>query len=184
LASTTNAGAINSRGLEVEADWQPTDLWKLGARLSVMRARFGDFQLTRRFQEGGNIRPNTLGQFTAWQLDGLQVPNSPDFTATLFGSYKFDLGERGTITPLVSIYLNDGYRTSDDPLLYGNQKSFQKTDASIAWASASSKLGVRIWVRNLEDEATINRGTRFGGDLAVVDYALPRMYGISMNYNY
>ncbi len=184
LAQTTNAGAVNSKGVEVEADWVPNDYLRLGARLSFMHARFGDFVFNRRYQEGGNIRPNASGQFTAWQLEGLQVANSPDFTGTVFASYRFDLGDKGSLTPMVSTYINSGYRTSDDPLLFGEQGSFQKTDLSLTWTSSDEKTTVRGWVRNVENEATLTRGTRFGGDLAVVDYAAPRTYGLTISYNF
>jgi iron complex outermembrane receptor protein len=184
LAQTTNAGAVNSKGVEVEADWIPNDNLRLGARVSFMHARFGDFVFNRRYQEGGNIRPNASGQFTAWQLNGLQVANSPDFTATVFASYRVDLGDSGSLTPMVSTYINSGYRTSDDPLLFGVQPSFQKTDLSLTWASADDKTTVRGWIRNIENKATLTRGTRFGGDLAVVDYAAPRTYGVTISYNF
>lgn len=184
LAQTTNAGAINTKGVEIEADWIPNDNLRLGARVSFMNARFGDFVVSRRYQEGGNIRPNASGAFTAWQLDGMQVTNSPDFTATIFASYRIDLGDKGSLTPMVSTYINSGYRTSDDPLLFGNQGSFQKTDLSLTWASSDDKTTVRGWVRNIENKATLTRGTRFGGDLAVVDYAAPRTYGVTISYNF
>ena len=181
LAFTDNAGEIDSIGLEVELDWAVNDQLQLGARLNMQQAEYGDFVLPNVFQEGGITISGIEDQF---QLDGLQVQNQPDFTATLLGSYLVDLGGSGTLTPSITVYYSSDYRVDDSNWFYGNQDAYTKTDLSLTWASVNQDWTARLWVTNLEDEVTLLKATRFGGDVAVTDYANPRMWGLTVGYRY
>ncbi len=181
LAFTDNAGEIEAIGLEIELDWAATDALKLGARLAFQNAEYGDFVLPNVYQEGG---VTIEGVDNLFQLNGLQVQNSPDYTATLLGSYTFELGNGGQIIPAVTMFISDDFRVDDSPWLYGNQDSFTKTDFSLAWVSPQQGWTVRAFIYNIEDEATLTKATRFGGDLAVVDFAAPQTSGITISYNY
>ena len=181
LAFTDNAGEIDSIGLEVELDWAVNDQLQLGARLNMQQAEYGDFVLPNVFQEGGITISGIDDQF---QLDGLQVQNQPDFTATLLGSYLVDLGGSGTLTPSITVYYSSDYRVDDSNWFYGNQDAYTKTDLSVTWASLNQDWTARLWVTNLEDEVTLLKATRFGGDVAVTDYANPRMWGLTVGYRY
>lgn len=181
LAFTDNAGEIDAIGLEVELDWAVTDQLQLGARASMQQAEYGDFALPNVFQEGGETISGIANQF---QLNGLQVQNSPDFTATLLGSYLVDLGGSGTLIPSITLYYSSDYRVDDSNWFFGNQDAYTKTDLSVTWASVNQDWTARLWVTNLEDEATLLKATRFGGDVAVTDYANPRMWGLTVGYRY
>ena len=180
LAFAANAGEIEALGLEVEFDWAATEQLQLGTRFNFTHARYGDFTLPNVYQEGGNHSVGDLDNL--FQLDGMQVQNSPDFTATLLGSYTIDLGSSGTLIPALTLYYTTDYRVDDSPFNYGNQDSYTKTDLSLTWISVEGDWSVRAWVTNLEDEATLLKATRFGGDLAFTDYANPRMWGVTFSY--
>ena len=181
LAFTDNAGEIDAVGLEVELDWAVNDQLQLGARVNVQQAEYGDFALPNVYQEGGVTISGIANQF---QLDGLQVQNQPDFTATLLGSYVADLGSAGSLIPAFTVYYTSDYRVDDSNWFYGNQDAYTKTDLSLTWLSVSQDWSARLWVTNLEDEATLLKATRFGGDVAVTDYANPRMWGLTVGYRY
>ena len=181
LAFTDNAGEIDAMGLEVELDWAVTDQLQLGARLNMQQAEYGDFALPNVFQEGGETISGVANQF---QLDGLQVQNQPDFTATLIGSYLVDLGGSGTLVPSLTLYYSSDYRVDDSNWFFGNQDAYTKTDLSVTWMSVNQDWTARVWITNLEDEATLLKATRFGGDVAVTDYANPRMWGLTVGYRY
>ncbi len=180
LAFAANAGEIEAIGLEVEFDWAATEQLQLGTRFNFTHARYGDFTLPNVYQEGGNLSVGT--ETNLFQLEGMQVQNSPDFTATLLGSYTIDLGSSGTLIPGLVFYYTTDYRVDDSPFNYGNQDSYTKTDLSLTWISSEGDWSVRAWVTNLEDEATLLKATRFGGDLAFTDYANPRMWGVTFSY--
>lgn len=181
LAFTDNAGAVEALGLEVEIDWFATERLQLGARLSFTNAEYGDFIQPNVFQEGGQ----TIGGVdNVFQLDGEQVQFHPDITATLLGSYTFDLGNAGSLRPSVSFYYSDDYYTDDSRWFFGFQESYTKTDLSLSWFSPSEEWSVRAFVNNLEDEEILLLSTRFGGDVAVTDYAPPQHWGVTVNYRY
>lgn len=181
LAFTDNAGEIDAYGAELEIDWAATDQLQLGARIALQDVQYGDFVLPNVYTEGGITISGVADQF---QLDGLQVQNSPDITATLLGSYHIDLGDMGSLRPAVTIYISDDYRADDSPWSYGNQDSFTKTDLSLTWRSLNQDWSVRAFVHNVEDEVVLLKATRFGGDVAITDYGPPRTWGVTLGYRY
>ena len=181
LAFSDNAGEIQALGLELEADWLPTDSLRLGAKIAIQQAEYGDFVTPNVFQEGGDT---INGVDNLFQLDGLQVQMSPDFTATLLGSYDFFLTGGALIRPAITFYYSDSYRADDAPFFFGNQDSFTKTDLSISWVSASGDWNIRAFVNNIEDEATLTKVTRYGGDVAIADFSAPRTWGVTLGFRY
>ena len=181
LAFTDNAGEIESVGLELEIDWLPSEALMLGARISLQDASYGDFVLPNVYQEGGET---INGNDNLFQLDGLQVQHSPDYTITLIGSYSFDLGANGRIEPGITLFASDEYRADDSPWFYGNQDAYTKTDLSLTWVSSDEDWNIRAFVNNLEDEAVLMKATRFGGDLAFTDWGAPRTYGVTVRHRY
>ena len=181
LAFSDNAGEIDAYGLELEIDWAPTDELQLGARIAVQDVEYGDFVTPNVFQEGGDT---IMGVGNLFQLDGLQVQNSPDVTATLLGSYHIDLGDMGSLRPAVTVYISDDYRADDAPFFFAEQDSFTKTDLSMTWRSLNQDWSVRAFVHNVEDEAVLLKATRFGGDVATTDYGPPRTWGVTLGYRY
>lgn len=181
LAFQDNAGEIDALGLEVEFDWAPTDALQLGARVALTNAEYGDFVTPNVFAEGGETINGVANLFN---LDGLQVQMSPDFTVTLLGAYTYTLASGATLRPGITVYYSDDYRVADAPFFYANQDSFSKTDLSLTWESASQEWSVRAFVQNLEDEAVLLRATRFGGDVAIADFAAPRTVGATVSFRY
>ena len=181
LAFTDNAGEVDAYGAELEIDWAATEQLQLGARIAVQDVEYGNFVLPNVYQEGGET---ISGIDNLFQLDGLQVQNSPDITATLLGSYNIDLGSMGSLRPAFTVYISDDYRADDSPWSYGNQDSFTKTDLSLTWTSSNQDWGIRAFVHNVEDEAVLLKATRFGGDVAITDYGPPRTWGVTLRYRY
>ena len=181
LAFSDNAGEIDSLGVEMEMDWLATDNLTLGARLSLQKVEYGDFAVPNVYQEGG---ATVSGVANIFDLDGQQVVLSPDLTFTLLASYRFDLGAAGSLLPSISMFYSDSYRTDDAPWFYGMQDSFTKTDLSVTWRDLSGDWSLRAFINNLEDEAVLMNSTRFGGDVAITDYAAPRHWGLTLSYRY
>ena len=182
ISQQVNGGAIEAKGAEFELDWQATPALNLGLRANLSDAEYGDFQASNLFETGGNLELPDGGN--AFQLDGLQVQMSPDATATLFGSYDFDLGQYGILRPGVTFFWSDDYRTSDTPVQFGNQDSYTKTDATISWLSRDGIWEIKAFVHNIEDDAIKQRATRFGGNIGVSNFKPPRTFGATVSYNY
>ena len=181
LATQDNAGDSESTGVEIEADWAPNDRLTLGLRLSAQDAKYVNFTQANQFEAGGIIDTDGNNFFI---MDGKQVRNSPDLTMTFLASYDIDMGDRGTLTPNISIYYSDDYVTFDRPFFYSMQDSFTKTDININWVSRDGDWTAQAFVRNLEDEATLTDTTVFGQNMAVATYNAPRTAGFRLGYNF
>lgn len=172
-----NSGTIDVYGVEMEATWNPTPGLTLSAIASYMDSTFGEFGQTSPYQ----LNNGTQDLFV--DLSGETTTFSPEFTMTLIGSYEFDLGSSGTLTPVVQTYYSDGFNTSNlfaiDPST--RQSSFTKTDVRLTWESESGDYAVEVFVENLEDEAVLTRSNNNGGDdLLQTSFLFPRNYGVRL----
>lgn len=176
-----NAGEIQATGLELELDWIATDALTIGVRGAFNDAEYGDFVTPNVYQSGGET---INGVDNLVQLDGLQVQLTPDYSFSFIVSYEWDLGDYGRVVSQNTLFLSDDYRTNDLPLSFGVQESYERVDLSLNWFSADEKWRARAYVNNATDEEILLRSVRFGGDMAVGDYANPRTIGVTLAYNF
>ena len=181
LAFSDNAGEIDALGLELEVDWLATEQLTLGARVSLQDVQYGEFAVPNVYQEGGTT---VSGVANVFDLEGMQVQNSPDFTLSVLASYHVDLGASGSLLPSIALFYSSDYRADDSPWFYGNQDSYTKTDLGVTWRNLNEDWSIRAFVNNLEDEAVLMKATRFGGDVAITDYGAPRQWGLTLAYRY
>jgi iron complex outermembrane receptor protein len=168
-------------GIEAEIEWAVTPDWNVTLSSTLTNAEYGDFVTPNPLASGGET---INGIDNLLQLDGEQVQQTPDFTVSLQTTYFYELGSNGRLQPSLSVYFTDDYRTNDLPWTYGNQDSYAKLDASLAWFSASGDFNVRAFVNNATDEEILVRTVRFGGDIIVGDYAPPRTFGVRVGYRF
>ncbi|RME63641.1 MAG: TonB-dependent receptor [Alphaproteobacteria bacterium] len=174
VTESANGGKITAWGIELETLWAPTDAVRIGLNASYLNSEFDRF---------GQSNPYQLlnGEVVGFvDLAGRSTPWSPDFTAALFGSYEFDLGELGYLTPYAQFYYSDGYNTSNlfsiDPLQ--QQGSFTKTDLRLIWESSDRAYAFEAFVENIEDEAVLARGNNNGNDIVQTGFNYPRNFGV------
>ena len=191
--TTRNGGEIEAQGVEIELTWVPTDEFTLNGNIAFLDSEYGDFGFGNLYQAysgplpviGGtsvtvNGQPTILGGVI--QLEGQQTPWSPDVTLNINGSYVFDLGERGTVTPSFQIAYSDSYNVAGnlpiDPA--GFQDSYTKTDLRLSWDSLDGDYSVEVFVENIEDEAVNARVNVGGNDFTQTSFLMPRNSGIRM----
>ena len=189
--TTRNGGEIEAKGLEIELTWVPTDALTLSGNVAFLDSKYGDFGFGNLYQAysgslpviGGtpvtiNGQPSLLGG--SIQLAGQSTPWSPDVTFNINGSYVFDIGENGTITPSFQMAYSDSYNVAGnlpiDPA--GFQDSFTKTDLRVAWDSIDGDYSVEVFVENIEDEAVNARVNVGGNDFTQTSFLMPRNSGI------
>ncbi|MEM8771190.1 MAG: TonB-dependent receptor [Pseudomonadota bacterium] len=176
VTEAINGGEIEAFGIELETVWVPVDGLQLGANLAYLNSEFESFGQTNPYQ----LLNGQVQSFV--DLAGEETPWSPDFTASLYGSYEFSLGEYGNLTPYVQFYYSDGYNTSNllaiDPLQ--DQDSFTKTDLRLIWDAPESfgDYAVEVFVENIEDEAVLARGNNNGSDIVQTSFLYPRNFGV------
>ena len=179
--TVSNAGAINAYGLEIEIDWFATSQLWFGIRGEFSKTEYGNFVTSNPFQEGGTTIKGVTNLF---QLEGTKVMHSPDYAFSFLASHETPLGKRGKITPSLLLHISDDYRVSDEPYGFADQDNYVTLDANLTWTSPENQWQLKFYASNITNEAILVRGARFGGNIAAVDYADPRMFGLRISYSY
>lgn len=182
VTQAINGGEIEAFGVELEAIWAPIDGLQIGTNMAYLDSEFEAFGQTNPYQ----LFNGEVVGFV--DLAGETTPWSPDFTASVYGSYEFDLGSYGVVTPYVQFYYSDGYNTSNllsiDPLQ--QQESFTKTDLRLIWDAPESlgNYSVEVFVENIENEAVLARGNNNGSDIVQTSFLAPRNYGVRLRADF
>ncbi|HEY9219695.1 MAG TPA: TonB-dependent receptor [Phenylobacterium sp.] len=135
---------------------------------------------------GANVSRYTsgAGEGLLQNLQGNELPNSPEWTVSIGAQYTWQLGDAWQAT-----LRGDYYRQSESMMRYNNAffdriRSWENVNASLMFENSDIDLNVQLFVRNLLDEDTIvgwdindeNLGaTR---SLFLLD---PRIYGVSVS---
>lgn len=154
ITRLTNAGDVETSGIEFDFIYRPIDNWTLSGGLALIDAEIDKFKCPRGTPEN---------QCTA--RSGLDVPYSPDIKYTINSSYVQRLGT-------VDSTWNIGYSFTDD--VVGNLPSNNGTvnpasrlpdygllDASVTFAFDDGRYELSLFGRNLTDESFF---TAFSGD--------------------
>lgn len=139
---------------------------------------YGNFVTNNPFQSGGF----TINGKNFFQLDGLDVALSPNFSLTAFLQHSINFDNSSTLLFSPIITWIDDYRASDEPYAYSNQESFFQIDFNLIWKVPKYQLTHKFFIKNLSDETVLLRANRFGGDVVATDYGNPRMFGIQTQY--
>lgn len=196
-----NAAEAEAFGLEVEAVWAPTDVWSIGGTLSLLNAEYTNFTgapipggfsnpitgpgvfnaalAPRGLRCGvvpGSVTAGTPNGVLGCDLSGNKIPYSPEYSGTVYGSYSFDLGRFGTLTPFASVsFAGESYGQAFNTQLEKTD-AYARLDASVEWAP-SDRLSVRVFVDNATDEVILNRAVYGGGGVVQGSWQPPRTWG-------
>jgi iron complex outermembrane recepter protein len=110
---------------------------------------------------------------------GNDLPKAPHFTADLYLDYKLDLlGGRIDINSLYAY--NSGYYLEADNMF--RLPAFNMLNASASWTTRQERFAVRMWGKNLTNEAVIVAGATTALGTRSVHYDAPRTYGITFEF--
>jgi len=158
----TNAGKATSQGVELEANWLPTDRLEFAFNVTALDATYDVFV---------NPDPNRP-DFT-----GNNLPYAPDWKTYFSAQYLQPLGEHGSLRFFADYsWVDDQY---SDP---SNAPSYSLIGARVSWIPASEQWELALWGRNLADEE-YNRvnNTNFLQFPRTI-WGQPRTYGVSFTY--
>jgi len=189
---TENGGEMDAMGLELETTWQATQSLKLIGSLALMKAEFGEYNVSRvdgLGDLGGRQDLNDPNR-PLLSLEGWAPALAPEVSASLQVIYDIDLPGGSVLRPYFQTsYVGDHY-SSDFNLKGADQSAYTKSDARLIWTSASEAFEVQAYVINIEDEAVLNRTVVFNPsarpEIASLqsNWGNPRTYGVSVTYNY
>jgi iron complex outermembrane receptor protein len=190
VAQSTVGGSMKASGLELEAEWYPSDQLTIKGGLAFASTELTRFErgiLNRVFHSGGDqelgTQPCDQNCSQLYILDGQDARFSPDYTLSLDASYEFSLAG-GRLVPGVFLYLSDNYKTTNVEYFFTKQKAFTTMDLRATWWSDSSPLSIQGYVLNATDETVQVGGDQFSQGRAVADFNNPRTWGIRLAYNF
>ena len=181
----SNANELETKGLELELMARATDNLFLSASLAYIEAEITDYPGAPCYVGQTVVQGCTNNR---QDLAGGDVPNSPDLSFTVSGTYEWDFAG----LPFGG-FINASYYWQDDaqsqlengPITIID--SYGLTDLSIGVRSDDDKYSLQFWVKNAFDEfhATTARDFRglslSGGQLPIhyLPYEYERRIGIS-----
>lgn len=160
---TTNASNAKIQGVEAEGKMLIGEGGTLRASMSYTDATFEKY------------KPNTTDDWSGQRLD-----RTPRSLVTLGYTHRFFLPNGAELVAAASSRYTGSYMISDPQagIRYG-QPSFTKSDLSLAYESADGSYGVQAYVRNIENQISIEQrlpGAAFVGD--------PRTFGVRARYSF
>jgi iron complex outermembrane receptor protein len=196
---TMNGGEVDASGLEVEMQWAPTDKWYITANVAFLDAEFGTYDMAALAGLGSlggrQVDLDASGTLDSLSLKGYAPALAPELTAGFQVSYDINLGDMGTLTPMLQGTYTSDYYAHDINVAPAEQKAHTKSDLRLIWDSGDS-VRVEAYILNLEDEAVMNRAVVFGpgvtgtvaegSSVASVqsNWSRPRTWGMSISYDF
>jgi outer membrane receptor protein involved in Fe transport len=190
---TLNAAEATIRGVEVEALVHPVEGLVLQASAGYLDAVFDEFCS----DDAAQMTPSDPGCPAAnpnfpWQgqqnLAGERLEDAPRWKTSWFARYAIDLGDHGTLTPVVKLTWTDDYKLRPYGLPADWVQSYTRTDVRLLWNSLDDRFSVEAFCENLEDEVVYARNAttgEFSGSFpASLGLIPPRTYGLRIGYHW
>jgi iron complex outermembrane receptor protein len=134
-ASQNNVGDAEVWGVEIEAEWHPTDAFTIDASLSHLNFEYQ------------TIVPGA----TAVTL-GMITPYTPENKASFGVQYAFSLGGGGSITPRLDVSYQDQVYANAVNAETNLIDAYTLTNGRLTWRSGSETWEAALEVTNLTDE--------------------------------
>ena len=176
-----NAAEGKNYGLELEADFELNNQWRLFGSLGLLNSTFIDYTYV-----DPNDDTNTIS------LDGREQAHAPSYQYSIGGEYYFAKGwtARANIEGKDAFYFSNSNDTESD--------SFNIINASLEYATGNWIF--TAWARNITDVAYDTRGYYFGIDPSLeyddangtwgyddglyTQKAEPRTFGLNVRWDY
>ncbi|MFA7439379.1 MAG: TonB-dependent receptor [Sphingomonadaceae bacterium] len=170
-----NAAKSHIKGFELETVLVPVEGLTLNGSLAYLDAKYKNFDYT-------NI--GLTGAPEIIDLSGYRLQNAPKWAGSASAAYEFRLGNGTTSANIMYNYTGKKYNTS---LLNTPRATIQPThyvNANVEWTPESERWSIGLWGRNLFDNRYIASVYDAPGIFALVNYAAPREYGVTLKYNW
>lgn len=157
---TENAGGATNWGIEFEARWFPTDDWLIQIAAGYLDATFDEFCSSDDLDPRGVALSDPAciakitDQTTALQdLAGNQLEDAAKWSFSLISRYEWDLGEYGTLTPVIAFaWKDDSTRRPFNVAGVDRIEAYTQTDIRFIWESADGRYSVEVFGENLEED--------------------------------
>jgi iron complex outermembrane receptor protein len=170
---TWNVSEVDIYGFELEVQSRPWSGGLVQFDLGYLINEFGEY--------------DSLGDnFTLVDLSNLAISDlSADWTANWRIQHTFNLGNGGTLTPMLGAYWQDGYEWAeglekDSPATRCFQGDYAKWRARLTYEPPSRNYEISLFGNNVTDELIYERCGQ-GRGIYVYRYAPPEAWGIEFS---
>lgn len=170
---TFNAAKARSKGVELEATWEPSPVDHFSGFINYIDASYTQYDGAidaRTGEDVGSIAGNQLPQAPKWQMRAQY-------------SHDFILGNGGKITPLAAIYYQSVSYTQANNVSWYRVAPYSKTNLSLTWTDPTESWSITGYVDNLEDNY-VRTGEWASSGEVYSDFAPPRTWGVRVNWSY
>ncbi|MBI1360966.1 MAG: TonB-dependent receptor [Alphaproteobacteria bacterium] len=187
-----NVPKAESKGFELETNWNPIEPLNIGLTYAYLDATVTD--------TGGNLyidssrmpglNPVTNLNNQAVDVTGNQLAQSPKHKASLNAAYRIDMADGSYFLPTVSYSWRDIFYDSFFNSYLEKSPSYTNLDARLNWYSASGRYGLTFWVRNAldSDQTTSISSSSYrvqdGGMYQGYSFAQPRTFGVDFHFHF
>lgn len=181
VLSVINAGKLQIRGAELEANWTPVDGLLLDSQVGYLDAEYKDFDDARFTNFGGS---------RAFQTPAF----APKWTLRFGAQYAFDLGDAGGITvggqsrykSRTALAVDNTLNNSDVEIEGLFQKGYWVHDARVVYETENRRWAVGLYGNNLFEKAYKTDGQEFSsvGNIRTVYYGAPRTVTLRLTARY
>ncbi len=116
-------------------------------------------------------------------ISGNSIPYSPEYTASVYGSYDIDLGSAGKLVPYAAINFSGSFYGQPFNSVLEKQSAFSKVDLRLTWEFSDS-ISVQGFVTNVTNKTTATRFVWGGGGALQASYAAPRLWGAKASFKF
>lgn len=178
LLTTTNAGVVESYGLDAELTMPIGERWDLRAGASYLHAEYESFPNAQGFLPLPSGNGNS--SVAPYDATGNTVEFSPEYTAHVSLTYTMPVGEGEIASTLTAFYTSEFFYEVTNRLASEDQTLL---NGLISWRPNQNGLQLSLWGNNLTDEAQIQwMATSALGDR--VAYGRPRTVGVRIGYEF
>jgi len=180
-SAIVNAGEATTQGVEVEAQFAPTDALTITATAGFLDATYDKF----RVGSGEPCPPQPLPQPVPCSnnYDGRDLPYSPDFMGSITANYRFPILSGESRATLQVNYNGDrwgNFSQAPSELI----DAVTLVNASLEWSPADSKWTVAAWARNLLNEKYTSLALDAPPLFTEGLLGNPREYGLDLRYGF
>jgi iron complex outermembrane receptor protein len=171
---TTNAAAATIKGVEVESTFLLTNSLMVGGNFTWLSAEYDKYI----FSEGPPVV----------DLSGDTLNRAPKYTVALKAQYDWDFGRNGQLTARTDYYWRDDIYLRVQNIPRHRADDFFQWDARLVWTSASGRVTLDGFIKNITDEdaqrgLTVSDGLSTGNN-SFISYYPPRTYGVRLGFNF
>lgn len=171
-------------GAEAEFVLRPSDRFQLDGSISYLNTEVVDFQSIDETDPFATAPGAVVAEITPagvlQNLDGNELPFSPDFSLAIGAQYEIPLGS-WTLTPRIDHFMQSAFTSSIFNKPVDEFDGYSQTDIKLLLASNDGQWEIRGYVKNLFDNDDITRvlpAGRLVGRFREVVILEPRTYGI------